>query len=82
MHTARFRRLSQSFPPAGIDILTVAQCKHTDQARAWNEADVNSFAHCVEATQCIWLHAEPWDDPSALKRVWYCPEPLHEASRH
>ena len=42
-----------------IDILNVAQNRHTDQASRWNQEDVGKFDTAIrEANAIVWLHCE------------------------
>jgi tetratricopeptide (TPR) repeat protein/cyclophilin family peptidyl-prolyl cis-trans isomerase len=60
-----------------IDILNVAQCRHTRQAAEWNAQDVGKFAETIAiANAVVWLHCQPWHRPMTLTRVW-C---LHEVA--
>ena len=54
-----------------IDILNVAQCRHTPQAALWNGEDVGKFSTAIRQSQAsVWLHCEPWYAPATFKRVW------------
>ena len=54
-----------------IDILNVAQCRHTPQAAEWNMQDVGRFAETISiANAVVWLHCRPWYKPWTLTRVW------------
>ena len=54
-----------------IDILNVAQCRHTPQAAEWNRQDVGRFAETIAiANAVVWLHCRPWHRPWTLTRVW------------
>jgi tetratricopeptide (TPR) repeat protein len=54
-----------------IDILNVAQCRHTEQAAEWNGQDVGRFAETVAVVRApVWLHCQPWHRPHTLTRVW------------
>ena len=57
-----------------MDIFTVAQLRHHDHAAAWNKADTGRFAEAMEASNAVvWVHLQPWFNPTALQRVWCAP---------